>query len=78
MINVGGNNVYPEELIRMMKQNKNAADIFIYSEPSVLQGQIVGADIKLKNPTLKEQDNFKKWCGKNITNSILPKIWNFK
>ncbi len=78
MINVGGNNVYPEELIRMMKQNKNAADIFIYSEPSVLQGQIVGADIKLKKSTLKEQDNFKKWCGKNITNSILPKKWNFK
>ncbi len=77
MINVGGNNVYPEELIRLMKQNMNVSDIFIYSESSVLQGQIVGADIKLKNASKSDQDRFRKWCYKNITNSILPKFWNF-
>ena len=77
MINVGGTNIYPEELIRLMKQNKNVSDILICSELSVLQGQIAGANIKLKNSSKRTQDDFKNWCYKNITNSILPKFWNF-
>jgi long-chain acyl-CoA synthetase len=77
MINVGGTNVYPEELVRLMKQNKNVSDISIYSESSVLQGQIAGANIKLKDSSGKAQSDFKNWCYKNITNSILPRYWNF-
>ncbi len=77
MINVGGTNVYPEELKRLMKQNNNVSEVYIYSESSVLQGQIPGANIKLRNSSKSAQDEFKNWCYKNIANSILPKFWNF-
>jgi len=78
MINVAGNNVYPKKLERMMKTNKSVVDVKIYSENSLLQGQIVGSIIKLNDSSTKAQMEFKKWCSENITNSILPKIWLFE
>jgi len=78
MINVAGNNVYPKKLERMMKINKNVDDVKIYSEESVLQGQIVSSIIKLNDSSIKAQLEFKKWCSDNINNTILPKIWLFE
>ncbi len=78
MINVAGNNVYPKKLERLMKINKNASSVKIYSEDSVLQGQIVGSVIKLIDSSTKAQLDYKKWCFDNINNTILPKIWLFE
>lgn len=78
MINVAGNNVYPMKLARMMKINRNVADIKIHSENSVLQGQIVSATIRLSDSSFAAQQEFKKWCFENINTVILPKIWLFE
>lgn len=78
MINVAGNNVYPKKLERMMKIHKNVVDVKVFSQPSVLQGQVVGATIKVRDSSKKAQEDFKIWCSKNINTSILPKIWQFE
>ncbi|MBN2481041.1 MAG: acyl--CoA ligase [Bacteroidales bacterium] len=78
MINVAGNNVYPKKLERMIRINKNVDDIKVYSEESVLQGQVVGARIRLKNASRSMEEELKKWCYDNINHILLPKIWLFE
>lgn len=78
MINVAGNKVYPKKLERMMKAYHNVIDVKIFSENSLLQGQIVSSKIKLKDSSINAQNEFKKWCFDNINNLILPKIWLFE
>ena len=78
MINVAGNNVYPKKLERMIRINRNVADINVYSEESVLQGQVVGARIRLHDRSDGKEEELKKWCYDNINHIILPKIWMFE
>lgn len=78
MINVAGNKIYPKKLERMMKVNKNVLEVNIFSEDSLLQGQVVSTRIKLKDNSLKAQNEFKNWCFKNINNLMLPKYWEFE
>ena len=78
MINVAGNKIYPKKLERLLKQNPNVIDVKVYSEESILQGQIVHAEVKMKNSSIAAQNDFKEWCFKNITNVSLPKVWNFE
>ncbi len=78
MINVAGNNVYPKKLERMIRINKTVRNVSIFSEESVLQGQIVGASIQLHNPSEKAAEELKRWCFENINKIILPKIWVFE
>ena len=77
MYNVAGNNVFPNELERLMKMYKDVKDVQIYKENSELQGDIVCAQVELGRPSEKNIENFKKWCVKNITNYKLPKVWEF-
>jgi long-chain acyl-CoA synthetase len=77
MINVAGNNVYPKELERFLKLYENVESIEIFSKYSEVQGNIVGARIKLRNHSENSQKLFKDWCIKNINNMKLPKIWEF-
>ena len=78
MINIAGVKVYPKKLERMMKVNNNVLDVQVFSEDSLLQGQIVGSIIKLKKNSLNDQNDFKKWCSENINNALLPRIWVFE
>jgi long-chain acyl-CoA synthetase len=78
MINVAGNNVYPDKVERLMKRNSNLLNVKLYSEDSVIQGQIVEAKLKLRNSSEKAQDKFKMWCFENINNVLLPKHWQFE
>ncbi len=78
MINVSGINVYPKKLERLMKKNENVLEITIDKQESVLQGEIVNAKVKLRDNSTNKQNEFKNWCRNYITNSILPKTWEFK
>jgi long-chain acyl-CoA synthetase len=78
MINVAGVKVYPKKLERMIKVNENVLDARVFSEESLLQGQIVGSRIKLKNSSLEEQNALKKWCSEKINNALLPRVWIFE
>jgi long-chain acyl-CoA synthetase len=78
MINVAGNNVYPKKLERMIKINKMVSEVNIFREESVLQGQVVGATIRLFNNSFQHQSALRNWCYENINNILLPKIWLFE
>jgi long-chain acyl-CoA synthetase len=78
MINVAGNNVYPRKLERMISINKMVKEVSIFREESILQGQIVGATIKLHDNSFHHQNAVKNWCYENINNILLPKIWLFE
>ncbi len=78
MINVAGNNVYPKKLERMIRINKMVMDVSIFREESTLQGQIVGATIKLHDNSFHQQNAVKNWCYENINNILLPKVWLFE
>jgi len=77
MINVAGNNIYPRELERLLKLHENVESIEIFSKDSNIHGNIMGAKIKLRKYSEKSQKSFKEWCIKNITNTKLPRIWEF-
>jgi len=78
MINVAGNNVYPKKLERLIKYHKKVTGVKVFHEESIVQGQVVGANIQLKNPSEKTQEELKRWCFDNINNVLLPKIWLFE
>jgi len=78
MINVAGNNVYPKKLERMIKINRMVREVSIFREESVLQGQVVGATIRLYDNSFNQQSAVKNWCYENINNILLPKIWLFE
>ncbi len=77
MLNVAGNNVYPKEVERLLLMNKNVKHVKVFKENSLLQGDIVCAEIELKNPDDKNIKSFKEWCHKKITNYKIPKVWKF-
>jgi len=78
MINVGGINVYPEYLKRLIKKHSNVIDAIIYSEKSQIFGDIPCAKIFLKKYSQTHINEFKQWCTKNINNSILPIKFDFQ
>ncbi|MBN2012556.1 AMP-binding protein [candidate division KSB1 bacterium] len=77
MINVAGINVYPKALVRYMKLHENVVDVEIFSEKSILHGHTVSSKIKLKDSSIIAQKEFRSWCLENISQNMLPKIWNF-
>jgi len=72
MINVGGINVYPLYVERLIKKHPNVEKITIFSEKSEIFGDIPCAIIDLKINSQNHIEEFKQWCKKNINNSILP------
>jgi long-chain acyl-CoA synthetase len=78
MINVAGNNVYPKKLERMIRINRMVSEVNIFRGESVLQGQVVGATIRLYDNSFNKQSEVKNWCYENINNILLPKIWQFE
>jgi long-chain acyl-CoA synthetase len=78
MINIAGNKLYPNKLVRLFKMHNNVVDASIGSEVSLLQGSTPTTRILLKISTKKHQEEFKQWCYSNINNTLLPKIWNFE
>jgi long-chain acyl-CoA synthetase len=78
MINVAGNNVYPKKLERLLKINKMVTEVKVFHEESLVQGQVVGARLRLHNNSERTQHAVKKWCYENLNNVLLPKIWLFE
>jgi long-chain acyl-CoA synthetase len=77
MYNVGGRNVYHEEIIRYLKMNNNVEHVELNAHHNVLTGHKIEASVSLKRNSVEEQNLFIKWCVDNISNFKLPKIWKF-
>ena len=77
MLNVGGKNVYPSEVERLMRLHENLEAVQVYGDISKLQGNIVKAKIKLREKGAEAERTFKFWCLKNISHYKLPKRMEF-
>ena len=51
IINVGGNKVHPQEVEPVLRQVPGVADVRVYGQTSSLAGQLVAAQIVVKNPS---------------------------
>lgn len=77
MLNVGGKNIYPAEVERLIKLHKNVKDVKIYGEYSEIYSHRVKAEIKLKKNSPEHQEKFAQWCKDNISGNKIPKFINF-
>lgn len=78
MINIAGNKLYPQKLVRLLKMNKNVISAEINTEESLLQGSTIKCAVNLRKNEKKHQEEFKQWCSRNINNTFLPKTWAFE
>lgn len=78
MINIAGNKLYPQKLIRLFKLNKNVEKAEIKVDSSLIQGSTIKTIISLRDNSIKLQEEFKSWCFENINNTLLPKSWLFE
>jgi long-chain acyl-CoA synthetase len=78
MINIAGNKLYPQKLVRYFKMNKNVVTAGITCENSILQGSTIKCNINLRDNSKKSQEEFKQWCFQNINSTFLPKTWIFE
>lgn len=77
MVHVGGRNVYPKELKRLLLLHGNIKSIDLSYTDSPLTGTKISAMISMKRNTPDLQSEFMKWCIQNISAYKLPKIWTF-
>ncbi|KMQ52710.1 Long-chain-fatty-acid--CoA ligase [Chitinispirillum alkaliphilum] len=74
MLNVGGKNVYPAEVERLMKLQGNVKGVTVFAGPSRVMGDTVEATVELHCKGSQEEDEFRKWCSENISSFKIPKI----
>lgn len=78
MINIAGNKLYPQKLVRYFMMHKNVVSAGVTCENSLLQGSTIKCSVNLRDNSKKSQDHFKLWCSQNINNTFLPKAWIFE
>lgn len=77
MFNIGGKNVYPNEVKRLININKNVKNIHIFGKESEIQGNTFHSKIELKINNSEAQRSFKKWCIENISKYKIPHTIEF-
>ncbi|MFW6232494.1 MAG: AMP-binding protein [Bacteroidota bacterium] len=80
IINVGGEKVYPVEVENVIHQYENVVEVTILSEKNSIMGNIVCANVRLKNKPeneRKEAANIKKFCRERLETYKVPVKINF-
>ena len=77
MLNSAGNNVYPAEVERLIKQHPNVFSVKVTGKNDDFHGHYVIGTVKLKDNDLKQQAEFKKWCFENISYFKIPRVFIF-
>lgn len=74
IINVGGEKVLPAEVESVLLQMPEIADCMVYGENNPLTGQIVVADVVLKNESVKNDIKklIQRYCGDKISRYKIP------
>jgi len=75
MYNVAGKNVYPEELINLIKMNESVSDVELISNYNELVGHRLNAKIRLKKNYNINSMDLKKWCKENISYYKIPSVF---
>jgi acyl-coenzyme A synthetase/AMP-(fatty) acid ligase len=77
VINVGGSKVFPEHVESIIRQFDNIADVRVFGQPNAIIGQLVAADIVLKQP-VDDEKSFKQQllnhCKKVLSKHQLPML----
>jgi acyl-CoA synthetase (AMP-forming)/AMP-acid ligase II len=77
MIDVGGRNVYPQEVKRFLLMHPNVDDVSFTHTTNPLLGAKLEARIKLKVHSAEQESAVTKWAIQNIESYKLPKRWQF-
>ncbi|MBN1981075.1 MAG: AMP-binding protein [Chitinivibrionales bacterium] len=77
MVQVGGRNVYPAELERMLSMNPDIVSVSLTLTDTALFGCKIAATIGLSKNSPEDQSRVMKWCIQNIAAYKLPKTWKF-
>ncbi len=77
MINCAGLNIYPAEVEKLIRLNKNVQNITVLGQKDEIFGEIPRAIIQLKDNSEKLQQDLKQWCKMIISNFKIPKKWDF-
>ncbi len=77
MINVSGFKVYPTEVENVLYKHYGVAEVAIYGVPDSIKGEIVKANIVVKNGhTITEQEII-EFCSRQIASYKIPQAINF-
>jgi long-chain acyl-CoA synthetase len=77
MFNVGGNKVYPAELERFLKINRNALRVTVQGESDEFLSNIIRVFVELRDKTEEAQKEYLGWCAENIAKYKLPRKIEF-
>lgn len=77
MLNVGGKNVYPREVERLVLLNGNVQKATVFGKESSLGGHEVDARFELRDRTNGSREAFNRWFQNNLSRYKLPKRIEF-
>jgi acyl-CoA synthetase (AMP-forming)/AMP-acid ligase II len=79
IINIGGQKVYPHEIEEVLLKHPEVLDCVVYSRKSAFLGQMVCADVVLKNKEEKTKDLDKmfKHCLPLLPHWKVPSVFTF-
>jgi long-chain acyl-CoA synthetase len=74
LINVGGEKVYPAEVESVIQQIDNVADVTVYGEKNPITGNIVCANVRLREPEDSKAAilRIKKYCRQHMPTFKVP------
>jgi long-chain acyl-CoA synthetase len=77
MINVSGFKVYPTEVENVIYQHRAIAEVAIYGVPDPIKGEIVKANIVVKNGHAITEQEIIEFCSQQIASYKIPQAINF-
>ncbi|MEH2203708.1 MAG: long-chain fatty acid--CoA ligase [Nostoc sp.] len=77
MINVSGFKVYPTEVENVIYQHSSVAEVAVYGVKDAIKGEIVQANIILKQGKIISEEKILKFCSERMAKYKLPCTINF-
>ncbi|MBX9253109.1 long-chain fatty acid--CoA ligase [Desmonostoc muscorum CCALA 125] len=77
MINVSGFKVYPTEVENVIYQHSSVAEVAVYGVKDAVKGEIVQANIILKQGNIISEEQILKFCSERMAKYKLPCAINF-
>ena len=75
MINVGGQKVYPAEVLSVLLECDDVADAVVFGERNPIMGMTVSARVRLQEPSLDPREariRIKRFCGERLDPFKVP------
>ncbi len=76
MINVSGNKVFPEEVEVVLNSHENILEAHVFGHSHPLMGEIVCADVRIKENTELDVENILKFCRHQLSYYKVPQQLN--